>query len=91
VIRAKIAEGSVRVSIHNRGEPIPAEIQPRIFDPFRRGERESRTAKTTGLGLGLYISWEIVRGHAGCIEVDSSVERGTTFRVKVPIRPPVAR
>ncbi|MEI9949037.1 MAG: PAS domain-containing sensor histidine kinase [Pseudomonadota bacterium] len=88
VIRAHVDGGAVSVAIHNRGEPIPADIQPRIFDPFRRGERDSRTAKTAGLGLGLYISWEIVRGHGGSIEIESSADRGTTFRVKVPSHQP---
>ena len=89
VIRAQVDEEAVSVTIHNEGAPIPADILPKLFDPFRRGERESRTAKTVGLGLGLYISWEIVRGHRGAIEVDSSAERGTTFRVKLPIYQPV--
>jgi len=87
VIGARQEAGMLNVSIHNEGEPIPAHIKTKIFDPFRRGERESRTAKTVGLGLGLYISWEIVRGHGGSIEVDSSAERGTTFRVSLPTTP----
>jgi PAS domain S-box-containing protein len=91
VIRAEVAEASVSIAVHNQGEPIPADIQPRIFDPFRRGERESRTSKTTGLGLGLYISWEIVRGHGGSIEIDSSADRGTTFRVNLPIHRSIQR
>jgi PAS domain S-box-containing protein len=91
VISAQLEDEVVNVKIHNEGEPIPADIQARIFDPFRRGERESRTAKTTGLGLGLYISWEIVRGHGGSIEVDSSADRGTSFRVRVPTHRRVER
>jgi len=91
VIRVQPGDQSVKVSIQNRGEPIPLEIQPRLFDPFRRGERESRTSKTAGLGLGLYISSEIVRGHGGCIDVDSSADRGTTFRVEIPLLQPVSR
>jgi len=91
MVRAHVDEASVIVSIHNYGVPIPEEILPKLFDPFRRGERESRTAKTTGLGLGLYISWEIVRGHQGSIDVDSSAERGTTFRVKLPLQPATSR
>ncbi|HKO51359.1 MAG TPA: PAS domain-containing sensor histidine kinase [Polyangiaceae bacterium] len=91
VVRAGLEDELANVSVHNEGEPIPADIQDKIFDPFRRGERESRTAKTAGLGLGLYISWEIVRGHHGSIEVDSSAERGTTFRLKIPTHPPGER
>jgi len=83
-VHARVAD-DVSVAIHNRGEPIPPDVQAKIFDPFRRGERESRTSKTVGLGLGLYISWEIIRGHCGSIEIDSDAERGTTFRVKLPL------
>jgi PAS domain S-box-containing protein len=86
VVRTQVDDELVTVSVHNVGQPIPAELQPKLFDPFRRGDRDSRTAKTAGLGLGLYISWEIVRGHGGTIEIDSSAERGTTFRVKIPNR-----
>jgi PAS domain S-box-containing protein len=77
---------SVTVSVHNMGLPIAPHLQATLFDPFRRGERESRTANTAGLGLGLYISSEIVRGHQGTIEVESSAELGTIFRVKIPLR-----
>ena len=89
VVRAQVADDTVSVTVHNEGEAVPAEIQAKLFDPFRRGERESRSAKTAGLGLGLYISWEIVRGHGGSIEIDSSADRGTTFRVNIPIHQPV--
>ncbi|HEY0462640.1 MAG TPA: PAS domain-containing sensor histidine kinase [Polyangiaceae bacterium] len=84
VIRAQVEPQLLTVSIHNEGEPIPREILPKLFDPFRRGERESRNSKTAGLGLGLYISSEIIRGHGGSIEVDSSADRGTTFLLKIP-------
>lgn len=86
VVTVQLDAETVSVLVHNEGKPIPPELQARLFDPFRRGERESRTPKTAGLGLGLYISSEIVRGHAGSITVESSVERGTTFRVTLPLR-----
>jgi len=75
----------VRVSVHNQGTPIPLEVVAALFNPFRRGERESRTSKTAGLGLGLYISHEIVRGHGGTIDVVSTASDGTTFLVSLPI------
>jgi PAS domain S-box-containing protein len=73
-----------RVEVHNDGPPIPAEILPLIFNPFRRGERDSRTPNTEGLGLGLYISNEVVLAHGGSIEVRSSTTEGTTFWVNLP-------
>jgi PAS domain S-box-containing protein len=72
------------VTVHNEGPPIPDHVRSSIFDPFRRGDRESRSSKTAGLGLGLYISRELVIAHGGNIEFESSPERGTTFRVDLP-------
>jgi hypothetical protein len=53
----------VWVEVHNEGPPIPQELQSVLFHPFRRGERESPSP--AGLGLGLYISNELVLGHGG--------------------------
>lgn len=74
----------VEVRVHNRGEPIPADILPRLFDPFRRGDRESRRMHTQGLGLGLYISRELAIAHGGDLEVRSTVDEGTTFTLRLP-------
>jgi PAS domain S-box-containing protein len=83
---ARVGEHGGAVDVHNGGPPIPGEIQPLLFSAFRRGERDSRTSKTAGLGLGLYISNEIVRAHGGTIEVWSTQADGTTFRVNLPMK-----
>jgi PAS domain S-box-containing protein len=75
---------AVVIDVHNDGNPIPEELRANIFNPFRRGERDSRTKQTEGLGLGLYISREIVLAHSGDITVHSSATEGTTFRVSLP-------
>ena len=72
----------VWVDVHNEGPPIPQELQSALFNPFRRGERESRSP--SGLGLGLYISKEVVRRHGGQLEIRSTAVEGTTFRVVLP-------
>ena len=72
----------VWVEVHNEGPPIPQELQSVLFHPFRRGERESPSP--AGLGLGLYISNELVLGHGGQIEIRSTAAEGTTFRVVLP-------
>jgi hypothetical protein len=78
-------EGSeVCVDVHNDGHAIPPELRAELFSPFRRGERDSRTKDTEGLGLGLYISRELVVAHGGEIEVSSTSAEGTTFRVRLP-------
>jgi PAS domain S-box-containing protein len=74
----------VRVDVHNEGAPIPDQLQSKLFDPFRRGERESRTPETAGLGLGLYISRQIVMAHGGALDVRSSATDGTTFTLTLP-------
>jgi len=77
-------ERMVRVEVHNDGAPIPPELQRELFNPFRRGDRQSRTPETEGLGLGLYISNEVAHAHGGTIEVRSSIAEGTTFSVTLP-------
>jgi PAS domain S-box-containing protein len=74
----------ISVEVHNEGVPIPPEMQPTIFSPFRRGERDSRATKTAGLGLGLYISREVTISHGGNLDLQSSAIGGTTFRVTLP-------
>lgn len=83
------AETVVRFSVRNGGD-IPPDVLPHIFDPFRSGRArpEDGTARrpagrNEGLGLGLYIVREIVRAHAGQLQVESS--RGhTSFTVLLP-------
>jgi PAS domain S-box-containing protein len=70
------------VRVHNEGPPIPHELQSALFNPFRMGERSSRSP--AGLGLGLYISNEVIRRHGGQIEVESTAVDGTMFRVVLP-------
>jgi PAS domain S-box-containing protein len=77
-------ETFISVTVHNTGPPIPAALRSTLFDPFRRGERSSRSSKTAGLGLGLYISRELVKAHGGSIDFDSDDDAGTTFRVTLP-------
>jgi PAS domain S-box-containing protein len=74
----------VVVHVHNMGRPIPPEMIPTVFDPFRRAR--PKLTGDRGLGLGLYITKEIVRGHGGTIGVGSTAEKGTIFRVRLPRR-----
>jgi signal transduction histidine kinase len=75
----------VVLEVHNWGNPIPPEMLPVIFDPFRRGcGPQVAHTEGAGLGLGLYITREIVAAHGGEIEVSSSDEEGTLFRVRLP-------
>lgn len=70
----------ILLSVANAGS-IPADVLPKIFDPFRGGQR--KPGQNEGLGLGLYIVQQIVHAHGGSIEVDSKDGR-TVFRVTIP-------
>lgn len=74
----------VSFSIRNDGKTIPEPLRDVLFDPFRRGDRQGNSSKTAGLGLGLFISKEIVTGHSGTISVASSDESGTSFTFELP-------
>ena len=73
----------VTLDVHNEGD-IAADVLPTIFDPFRRGLLQH---KSEGLGLGLYIAHTIVRAHEGRLEVHSSRDGGTSFRMTLPRKP----
>ena len=66
------------VSVSDTGSGIPADQVKNIFEPFY-------TTKKKGSGLGLMIVQRIVRDHGGRIELESHVERGTTFRICLPL------
>jgi signal transduction histidine kinase len=75
----------VCLEISNHGNPIPPELIPSIFDPFRRAKGES---DSNGLGLGLFICQQIARAHGGSIDVRSNAAEGTTFTIRLPRRLP---
>jgi signal transduction histidine kinase len=69
---------AVVVEVADNGPGVPADLTDRIFNPFF-------TTKTTGTGLGLAIVSKIVDAHDGRIDVSSSAETGTRFRITVPM------
>lgn len=75
----------VEIEVANAGPAIPPDLLPRIFDAFRRGDRE-RARRTGGLGLGLFIARAIAVAHGGGIEVRSAEGR-TAFTLHLPRRP----
>jgi PAS domain S-box-containing protein len=79
-IRTWSADGDVFVSIKDNGSGIDPKIQGRIFDPFY-------TTKEMGTGLGLTISYRIIKDHGGDILLESEVGKGTTMTIRIPIAP----
>lgn len=76
-------DGAFKVEIKDNGIGIAAEHLPYIFDRFFRGISSSE--KFSGLGLGLYISADIIRRHGGEVGVDSIPGKGSTFWFTVPL------
>ncbi len=78
------AEGDwVCIEVKDTGVGMSDEVKRRIFEPFFTTKPVGK-----GTGLGLSLSYSIIQKHAGRIEVDSLPGRGTTFRVRIPVRPP---
>lgn len=75
----------VVLQVHNHGAAIPADRLPVLFQPMQRGPQIADRASRS-VGLGLYIVREIVRRHGGTIDVTSTEDEGTTFRVRLPRR-----
>jgi two-component system NtrC family sensor kinase len=70
---------SVEVGVADTGKGIPPEFLPHIFDPF------FSTKGDGGTGLGLSVSYGIIKNHKGDIRVDSKVGVGTTFTLELPL------
>jgi signal transduction histidine kinase len=79
VVERQAGERAV-IRISDTGSGLAPEEVEKIFDP-------DYTTKEKGLGLGLPIAHEIIRGHGGTIRVRSNVGRGTTFEIVLPIKP----
>ncbi|HSS03281.1 MAG TPA: HAMP domain-containing sensor histidine kinase [Kofleriaceae bacterium] len=72
---------AVRLTVENRGT-VPDHLIPALFDPF--GAARHRGGKSSGLGLGLYISREIIASHGGEVSAACDGERRTRIEVRLP-------
>lgn len=74
---------TARLIIKDQGIGIPSEYQSRIFERF---ERAVSPSEYKGLGIGLYITHQIVKAHGGRIKVDSKSGKGSIFTVELPFK-----
>jgi two-component system, NtrC family, sensor kinase len=72
-------EEYVAIDVEDQGRGIPPEVLPYIFDPF------FSTKGVEGTGLGLSVSYSIIKNHNGRIQVRSEVGVGTTFTIELPV------
>jgi PAS domain S-box-containing protein len=79
LIRVTEEEGQLWLEVNDNGQGMDKEIQDKVFNMFYRG-----TEKAKGSGLGLYLVWNIVEKLKGEIVLDSQVEEGTRFLIKLP-------
>ncbi len=66
------------ITVEDEGNGIPPEVLPNIFDPFY-------TTKFNGFGIGLSISYKIVKQHNGIIYAENKADRGAKFTIKLPL------
>lgn len=77
-LRVETVGDKVEIVVSDSGTGMAPDVSSRIFDPF------FTTKGKTGMGLGLAVSFGIIRRHEGTIHVDSEVKKGTTFRIVLP-------
>jgi CheY-like chemotaxis protein len=74
-----MAKDAVEISVGDTGTGMTEETRLRVFDPF------FTTKDQLGMGLGLAVSYGIIRRHEGTFDVESQVGVGSTFRIRLPI------
>ena len=81
-IRTRQKDGACEIDVEDTGCGIPPEVRSNIFDPFFTTKRTGE-----GTGLGLSVSLGIVERHGGEMLVESEIEKGTKFTVRLPYVP----
>ncbi|HUK89370.1 MAG TPA: PAS domain-containing protein, partial [Blastocatellia bacterium] len=79
VMKTEAVDGTLKLSFSDTGVGMSRPISQRVFEPF------FSTKGTSGMGLGLAVSYSIVERHGGLIEASSNPGRGSTFTVTIPI------
>ncbi len=82
-VRLRQVATHIELAVHDTGVGIPEDELSRLFDRFYR-VRGARARSQEGSGIGLALVQELVKLHGGLIEVESAVNQGTTFTVRIP-------
>ncbi|GAB4112690.1 MAG: ATP-binding protein [Roseiflexaceae bacterium] len=78
-------QNQIELSVSDTGCGIPPEMVDKIFEPFVTTKGALGGSQTPGTGLGLSVSYGIIKEHGGTISVTSEVGRGTTMTVLIPV------
>lgn len=81
-VRTRSSDGWIEVDFSDTGQGMPADILDKIFDPFFTTKDST---EGMGMGLGLAVSYGIVKNHNGDIQVTSRRGKGTTFTIRLPL------
>lgn len=81
-IRLLNTGGRIQLSVHNYGDPLPAEEQRTLFQAFRRTSSAEKSGKQ-GWGLGLVLVQAIAEAHGGAVTLESTTDEGTTFTMDI--------
>ena len=82
-VNARERDGMIQVDVADTGVGISSDALPRLFDKFFRVDNSS-TREVDGIGLGLFITRQIVETHGGTIWVESEEKKGSTFSFTIP-------
>ncbi len=84
IFRVNITDKQIELSIEDTGVGIAPDELPKVFEKFFRSQ-DPRVQEQTGTGLGLALAHEVVRLHGGKIEIESEINKGSTFTVLLPL------
>ncbi|MFS0756111.1 HAMP domain-containing sensor histidine kinase [Noviherbaspirillum sp. 1P10PC] len=83
-VRTASQHGRMLLTVHNDGEPIPAEQLETVFQVFRRAEA-AKEGVERGWGIGLPYVRSVAESHGGSVQLDSAIGRGTTLSIDIPV------
>ena len=84
MVTSAVKEDELQFCVRDFGIGIPSEQHSKLFNRFSRAS-EVRSNTFPGLGLGLYISNEIIKRHSGSLSFESEKGKGAIFQMKLPV------